>query len=72
MRALAAGGFAGPEYTVLEEDLADYGIASMKAMLKSGWIFTRWDRNTSERGHGASEFLAGPGPASVRSLVRDQ
>jgi len=39
--ALAAGGFAGPEYAVFEEDVADYGIATMKAMLKSGLIFTK-------------------------------
>lgn len=41
VRALAAGGFAGPEYAVFEEDVADYGIASMKAMLKSGMIFIK-------------------------------
>ena len=41
MRTLAAGGFTGPEYVVLEEELANYGIASMTAMLKSGWIFVR-------------------------------
>src|SRR5260370_12912992 len=41
VRALAAGGFAGPEYTVFEEDLADYGIASLKAMLRSRCIFIK-------------------------------
>jgi len=44
VRTLAAGGFAGPEYAVLEEELADYGIASMRAMLKSGWIFVKCAR----------------------------
>jgi DNA-directed RNA polymerase specialized sigma24 family protein len=41
VRALAAGGFVGPEYAVFEEDVADYGIATMKAMLKSGLIFIK-------------------------------
>jgi DNA-directed RNA polymerase specialized sigma24 family protein len=41
VRTLAAGGFAGPEYTAFQEDVADYGIATMKAMLKSGLIFIK-------------------------------
>jgi DNA-directed RNA polymerase specialized sigma24 family protein len=41
VRALAAGGFAGPGYTAFEEDVADYGITSMRAMLRSGLIFIK-------------------------------
>jgi hypothetical protein len=44
-------------------------VAAIAERMRPG---KRWDRNTSERGHGVSEFLAGPGPAGVRSLVRDQ
>ncbi len=53
-------------------------LAEVQAAIASGaWkglagLYERWDRNTSERGHGASEFLGGPGPAGIRSLVRDQ
>ena len=49
-----------------------YILVSAFNAVGESWMYLRWDRNTSERGHGASEFLAGPGPAGVRSLVRDQ
>jgi len=52
--------------------LAEPAKMARDRVLKRLELHKGWDRNTSERGHGASEFLAGPGPAGVRSLVRDQ
>jgi DNA-directed RNA polymerase specialized sigma24 family protein len=68
VQALAAGGFTGPGYVVFEEELANYGIASMRAMLKSGLIFVkcaqkriklpRWPMTPEDREELAVETVA--------------
>ncbi|GAB1693319.1 RNA polymerase sigma factor [Krasilnikovia sp. M28-CT-15] len=59
---LAAADFAGPRYRRFEEEISAYGLAVLRAWMRTGYIFTL----TAQLG-----YYLDPTPAEIEELARD-